>query len=86
MSLTLKKRFFMSRIVLSDPKLTSAVNFNYFEAEENFFVSTFLDVSMRKEQEEPLGRLMLLKVCHKVWVSYDKRFLNGSCESCHPGL
>ena len=36
--LTLKKRVFMSRIVLLDPKLTPHVNFNNFQAEENFFI------------------------------------------------
>ena len=36
--LTLKKRAFMSRIVLLDPKLTPHVNFNNFQAEENFFI------------------------------------------------
>ena len=33
-----KKRVFMSRIVLLDPKLTPNVNFNNFQAEENFFI------------------------------------------------
>ena len=36
--LTLKERVFMSRIVLLDPKLTSHVNFNNFQAEGNFFI------------------------------------------------
>ena len=36
--LTLKKRVFMSRIVLLDPKLTPHVNFNNFQAEEHFFI------------------------------------------------
>ena len=36
--LILKKRVFMSRIVLLDPKLTPHVNFNNFQAEENFFI------------------------------------------------
>ena len=36
--LTLKKRDFMSRIVLLDPKLTPHVNFNNFQAEKNFFI------------------------------------------------
>ena len=46
--LTLKNWVFISRIILSDPKLTSPVNFSDFQAEENF-----LDVSMRKEQQQP---------------------------------
>ena len=33
-----KKRVFMSRIVLLYPKLTPHVNFNNFQAEENFFI------------------------------------------------
>ena len=37
MGLTLKKRVFMSRIVLFDPTLTPHVNSNNFQAEENFF-------------------------------------------------
>ena len=36
--ITLIKRVFMSRIVLLDPKLTPHVNFNNFQAEENFFI------------------------------------------------
>ena len=36
--LTLKKRVFMSLIVLLDPKLTPHVNFNNFQAEEKFFI------------------------------------------------
>ena len=32
----------MSRIVLLDPKLTPHVNFNNFQAEENFFIFKFL--------------------------------------------
>ena len=36
--LTLKKRVFMSGIVLLDPKLTLHINFNNFQAEENFFI------------------------------------------------
>ena len=44
---------FMSIIVLSDPKLTSPVNFSNFQREENFSFSEFLDVSMRKEQQQP---------------------------------
>ena len=51
--LTLKKRVFMSRIVLLDPKLTPHVNFNNFQAEENFHFQNFWDVSMRKEQQQP---------------------------------
>ena len=47
---SLKKRVFMSRIVLLNPKLTPSppnVNFSNFQAEENFW-----DVSMRKEQQQ----------------------------------
>ena len=40
--LTLKKRVFMSRIVLLYPKLTLHVNFNNFQAEEIFSFSKFL--------------------------------------------
>ena len=50
--LTLGKRVFMSRIVLLDPKLTPHVNFNNFQAEQNFFhFQNFWDVSMTKEQQ-----------------------------------
>ena len=37
-----KKTIFKSRIVLLDPKLTPHVNFNNFQAEENFSFSKFL--------------------------------------------
>ena len=43
--LTLKKRVFMSRIVLLDPKLTPHVNFNNFQAEENFSFSKIFGTS-----------------------------------------
>ena len=33
-----QKKFFESRIVLLDPKLTSLVNFSNFHAEENFVI------------------------------------------------
>ena len=36
---TFKKPAFMSRIVLLDPKFTPHVNFNNFQAQENFFIS-----------------------------------------------
>ena len=37
-----KKRVFMSRIVFLDPKLTPHVNFDNFQAEENFFIFKIL--------------------------------------------
>ena len=40
--ITSKKRVFMSRIVLLEPKLTPHVNSNNFQAEENFSFSKFL--------------------------------------------
>ena len=43
--LTLKKRVFMSRIVLLDPKLTPHVNFKNFQAEENFFIFKIFGMS-----------------------------------------
>ena len=54
----------MSRIVLADRKLTPPphVNFSNFQAEEIFFhFVIFWDASMRKEQQQPPGRLILLK-------------------------
>ena len=40
--LTFEKFVFMSRIVLFDPILTSFVNFNNFQAEENLFIFKIL--------------------------------------------
>ena len=52
--LTLKKRVFMSRIVLLDPKLTPHVNFNNFQAEENFFIFKIFGTSRwRKSSSNP---------------------------------
>ena len=48
---------FMSSIVLSDPKLRSPVNFSNFQTVFSFLTFlTFLDVSMRKEQQQKFGR------------------------------
>ena len=62
-----------------------------------FHFVNFWDVSMRKEQQQPLGLINFAKVwsehilkinteSHKVWASQNKRFLIGSCEFGHPGL
>ena len=49
MGLTFKKLVFMSRIVLLDPLPTCQ-----FQQRKKFFIfKSFLDVSMRKEQQQP---------------------------------
>ena len=57
-----KKRVFMSRIVLLDPKLTLHVNFNNFQAEENFFIFKIFGTSRwRKSSSNSLDWSILLK-------------------------
>ena len=52
----------MSRIVLLDPKLTPYVNFNNFQAEENFFIFKIFGTSWwRKSNSNPPDWSILLK-------------------------
>ena len=52
--LTLKKRVFMSRIVLLDPKLPPPSQFQQFSSRGKFVhFQHFLDISMTIEQQQP---------------------------------
>ena len=58
-----KKRVFMSRIVLLDPKLTPHVNFNNFQAEENFFIFKIFGASRwRKSSSNPPWLINFAKI------------------------
>ena len=56
-----KKRNFMSRTVLSDPKLTSPVSFNNFQTEKTFLFSVFWTSRREMSSSNPPGCLILLK-------------------------
>ena len=88
-----KNEFFMSRIVILDPKLTGPpCQFQQFPSRGKLFhFVNFWDLSMRKEQQQPPWLINFAKIWsehvlkiktknHKVWASYSERFLIGSCE------
>ena len=83
--------------ILLDPKLTPMSISTIFKQNKIFHFQNFWDVSMEKQQQQPLWLINFAKIwseCalriktkrHQVSASKSKRFLIVSCEFGHPGL
>ena len=92
----IKKMSFYDQNRSSRPKVDPHVNFSNFQVEENFSFCKFLGrLDEKRAATTPLIDQFcknLVRTClkdktksHKVWASYSKRFLIGSCEFDHPG-
>ena len=80
------------------PKIEIPCQFQQFPSRGKFsHFQNFSVVSMRKEQQQSSWLIRFSKILsehvlriktksHKVWASYGKRYLNGSCESGHLDL
>ena len=96
--LTLKKMSFYVLNHSSRPKIDPPCQLHQFSSRGNFsHFQNFWGVSIRKEQPPPRRLINFAKIwsehvlriktkSQKVWASYNKRFLIGSCEFGHPGL